>query len=124
MGAMTVSMAVRQQPPARRNCRGFGKELLQQRNQGRPAHHEAAGEQYAADAQRTQALHLSVAAGEATRGWLERPADRGEGHDVADKVGEAVYGVGGECCVCMSWCKGAGGAGGAMEPHSPWLLKT
>lgn len=83
-----------------RRLGGLGEELLRQRNQRRPAHEEPATEQYAAHAQRAQALDLAVAAGEAVGRGLQGPADGREGEDVADEVGEAVDGVGEKGCPC------------------------
>ena len=75
---------------------GLGKQLLSEGNEGSPAHHESTAKQNATDSQGAQTLHLSVPGGEAFRGGLERPRDGGQGHDIANKVGETMDGIGNE----------------------------
>jgi hypothetical protein len=104
---VVVAVAVRQQPPLRRDFRRLGEELLQQRDQRGPAHQEAATQQNATDTQRAQALDLAVPAGEALRGRLERPAHGREGEDVADEVRQAVDRVGEECCRLSACSRGS-----------------
>lgn len=91
-------MAGCEQPQIGNRLSELGEELLHDCDQGRPAHHEASCQQDAAHAQRPETLHLSVAARESLRGSLQGPANSGQGHHVADKVGQAVNGVGGEGC--------------------------
>lgn len=52
-------------------------ELLEELEDGSPAHEAAASEQYAANAEAAQALDLAVAGGEAARGGFEGEGDGG-----------------------------------------------
>lgn len=117
--AVAVAVAVREEPPARGKLCGAGEKLLEEGDQGGPAHQEAPRQQDATDAQRAQALNLAVATGEAVGRRLGRPAHGREGHDVADEVGQTVDGVGDEC-----WCVSVPVVAGPVQRASPWLLKT
>ena len=100
LGAVRMAVTVRQQSPLSGDVSSFGEELLSQCDQGGPPHHQPAAEQNATDTEGTQALNLSVAARKAFRGWLQRPRDGRQRHDVADEIGQRVDGVGDEGCGC------------------------